>query len=36
VISGVTRFKPWGKLSWKGPTGHCRRPTGQHSRKLAM
>ena len=33
--SGVTRgLIQGGKLSWKGPTGHCRRPTSQHSKKL--
>ena len=32
IISGVTRaLSQCGKLSWRGPTGHCTRPTSQHS-----
>jgi len=34
IISGVTRaLSQGGKLSQKGPTGHCTGPTSQHSKK---
>jgi len=33
VFSGVTRGLIQGKTLLKGPTGHCRGPTSQHSEK---
>jgi len=33
TVNGTTRGLTQGGFSWKGPTGHCRGPTSQHSEK---